>query len=86
MHGRVLTLGDNSRGQLGMGGTSGSYSSEAGGVNMHVLRGVFVGKKCQRLSCGDYFTVAATSGDLFIWLIYATLFPVNLKISVREGR
>ena len=57
VNGRIVVLGDNSHGQLGNGDLS---VKEAKGY--HIVQGVFVGKKCHKLSCGDYFTVAATTG------------------------
>ncbi|XP_075260849.1 serine/threonine-protein kinase Nek9-like isoform X2 [Convolutriloba macropyga] len=63
VNGRIVVLGDNSHGQLGNGDLS---VKEAKGY--HIVQGVFVGKKCHKLSCGDYFTVAATTdNEVYAW-------------------
>ncbi|XP_066280526.1 serine/threonine-protein kinase Nek9-like isoform X2 [Branchiostoma lanceolatum] len=57
VHGLLITFGSNKFGQLGVGDFKPRRS-------INVLRGSLMGRQVRRVSCGDGFTVAATSDNM----------------------
>ena len=59
VYGRLITVGSNKFGQLGLG----DFKPRAG---PSVVGGDMVGKRIVQAACGDDFTVVATAGGIML--------------------